>query len=102
MNQLFNVCLLLAISFAFSATTNKLIKLEPKDSCRPGWVNVQKQCYYVSNFSLEWQDARAWCHNEHSRLFVIDSQEQFQAVMDVIPKRTGYYYWVSFLLSVFS
>lgn len=67
--------------------------------CEKEWLYIYGSCYFVSNYTLNWETSRVACKQADSNLFIINSKEELDRVMLHIKPPAGIYYWVNFFSS---
>ncbi|XP_061179353.1 macrophage mannose receptor 1-like [Saccostrea echinata] len=61
--------------------------------CQDGYKPFQGNCYHLWQIRQNWAAAKSFCHRQGSFLATINSREEQNFVMTMIPKR-GYGYWI--------
>ena len=56
------------------------------EGCPPGWLTSTdvRGCYWVSNHTEDWQDARNYCQNHNSHLVSILSERENTLVQELL------------------
>uniref|UniRef100_A0A8C6TDI1 C-type lectin domain-containing protein n=1 Tax=Neogobius melanostomus TaxID=47308 RepID=A0A8C6TDI1_9GOBI len=59
--------------------------------CPLQWESVESSCFYFSRASLNWHDARDWCHAHQSQLLILTDDKDW----DYMRSHVGHtFYWV--------
>uniref|UniRef100_A0A8C6T562 C-type lectin domain-containing protein n=1 Tax=Neogobius melanostomus TaxID=47308 RepID=A0A8C6T562_9GOBI len=66
-------------------------RTDVKGCCPLEWESVESSCFYFSRASLNWHDARDWCHAHQSQLLILTDDKDW----DYMRSHVGdTFYWV--------
>ncbi|KAK7888934.1 hypothetical protein WMY93_024494 [Mugilogobius chulae] len=57
------------------------------------WTSVNCWSYDYSNFTMNWNEARAWCQKHHTDMVAIQNQEEIAHLNSWLPRKATYY-WI--------
>ncbi|CAN9500485.1 unnamed protein product [Ophioblennius macclurei] len=57
------------------------------------WTGVEGWSYHFSNYTMNWEDARAWCRQNYTDMVAIQNQEEIAHLNKQLPKQDTYY-WI--------
>ncbi|KAL7837923.1 hypothetical protein AOLI_G00263270 [Acnodon oligacanthus] len=72
-------------------------------SCKPGWTLGLSRCYWFSNDSLNWYQAREYCLTQNASLLKVESEDEWvrnklkhflKQVEGDVECKEGHYHWL--------